>query len=429
MKSAPPNLRHSIAPNIAFDRMRFTELRAIHPEAYELFVKSGKGGFINYDTVQFCGLMATSDGVISFLPRNSVARTGSACTKVAGLTMQALAKFSREHEKNIGLGRHDEQSAQVLSAIKFLADDFIKFGLFFERASIKNSTHGKVDWSATLTQKLPFHSQNHDVYFPNMVFRTSHKNTDHLLSILHAAVMREIIALHGWWLGNLERHKPSVTGIQLPKLPRDHWVKAIYQEMSLLFTQRSLDLARHLIAYLENTGNSGEGRSLFGLENFHTVWEVMLRKVLSDVDMNLLNDFPRPVYRLAGRTGGEKKEKGMQPDILIRKKNKRIVVDAKYYDAHDGNSAPGWQDIAKQLIYEQALAAISPSIDTENWFLFPSAVSGKGKISSLEMVDDSWGPMTCFRKIDCGYLSVPEVMEAYLSGSKIDIDRAMQTTY
>ena len=428
MKFAHQNLRYNVSPHIAYDRMLSSELSAKHPEAYEILQKSETEGSVDGRIVQFCGLLVTSDEVISFLPRNSIAPDRSGRTQVARLTMQALAKFSREHDSNIGLGRHDERSAQALSAIKYLADDFTKFGIFFERTSITNSTRGKVDWSSTLNKKLPFYSEKHDVYFPNMVFRTSHKNTSRPLSILHAAIMREIIAVHGWWLGDLQRKKSTLNNIQLPQMPRNHWIKAIYQEMSLLFSHRSLDLAKQLIAYLENTGTNGRGRSLFGLQNFYSVWEVMLRKVLSDVDMSLKRDLPKPVYRLVGDARDEQMQTRMQPDIFIRKENKFIIVDAKYYDASDMNSAPAWSDISKQLLYERALAGISPDIATENWFLFPSEISGKGRISALEMVDSADNQVSTLRKIDCGYLSVTEVMEAYITGSKIDIDRAAHAT-
>lgn len=413
-------------PVILADRTRVELLSEISPIIYQAFLDSGLKRAVSKESLQYCGLLRCEGQSVVFVPMMGLIGDTSHRLECASLTMRVLAKYGREHKEEIGDEVSDRDGAQSVSLVKFLADDFVQHGLFVDRVRSESRNGGKIDWAKTLARKLPYITENEVLVFQDVKQTSNTNRTERNLSRIQASVLSEIANQHGWWLERLSKQRVFLARAPRPRVPRELWVSQLHVELRTLYSQRSIDLARALIDYLTNQKSQKSGNQVFGVENFHSVWELMLRKVLEGGDQEVLKKLPKPVYRNNSGKGDETRERGMQPDIVVRQESCVHVVDAKYYDARTRYTAPGWSDIVKQLVYEQALRTILPDqAEVKSWFIFPWRKNGGGPLSRVEMVKANDGVEGFFPEILCGYLSVIDVMQAYLSNSKILLKDAL----
>ena len=68
---------------------------------------------------------------------------------------------------------------------------------------------------------------------------------------------------------------------QRPPFPRTTWARKLEAMLPSLYSARSLFLAEYLRFYLRETRASASGSFVFGVEDFHTVWETMLRETIA----------------------------------------------------------------------------------------------------------------------------------------------------
>jgi len=112
----------------------------------------------------------------------------------------------------------------------------------------------------------------------------------------------------------------------------------------------------------------------------------------------------------------------MQTDIVIRDGAALKVLDAKYYDATTLSNSPSWPDIVKQLFYHVALASAATEDVGTGSFIFPSTNNGEGPFSRISVVDQNRDQADGFPTINCVYLDITCVMDAYIAGSKIQAE-------
>ena len=186
-------------------------------------------------------------------------------------------------------------------------------------------------------------------------------------------------------------------------------------------------LAKYLWYYLRDTRKSSDGAFVFGVSDFHPVWESMLRETLirSPLDTRRYWNaaLPRPVYFHLNSNRRDPRSRGMQTDIILEDATGYTIVDAKYYEATSAETAPGWTDIAKQMFYEKALIEVLslegrlPS-RVENVFIFPRN-SNSGSLSKVQMEhEDGSAVSDAFSSIECVYVSMQDCLRFYSSRSQ-----------
>ena len=159
-----------------------------------------------------------------------------------------------------------------------------------------------------------------------------------------------------------------------------------------------------------------------GIDDFHAVWERMLREVLPGVEGGWNSRLPKPAFRQASNGQLQVQERGMQTDIVIRDGTTLKVLDAKYYDATSLSNSPGWPDIVKQLFYHLALGSVVGDDARTGSFVFPARNHGEGPFTEVSVVRADQEPAVGFPRINCMYLSVIEVMGAYLGRRKLQVE-------
>jgi hypothetical protein len=392
--------------------------------------KWGLGRVDERDTIHFCGLIHHPEkGAIVFLPRE--ARTGKYIEdlKTASLTMRALARFGAETSKREFEDDGETGNPGVLSVIKRLSDNFRDHGLFSERTRLQTRNSGKPDWGSTVKREIAMPDRHGRPVYTDIRASRAVKTSEALLAQIQAAVLKEIIVGHGWWLPGVAARKADLVSCSQPPFPRATWARQLDALLPSLYSARSVFLAEYLRHYLRETRASTNGSFVFGVSDFHSVWETVLRETIvrspHDKRRNWNSELPKPFYIYNDSIGGghDARTRGMQTDIILENATSYTIVDAKYYAAKDASSAPGWPDIAKQLFYEKALREVVETksdtrIPIRNVFAFPSKTNG-GPLRRVELrrADQALASGS-FSAIECVYVSVAAALICYVSGSQ-----------
>ena len=128
----------------------------------------------------------------------------------------------------------------------------------------------------------------------------------------------------------------------------------------------------------------------------------------------------------------------MKMDIVIRQGADLVIVDAKYYAAKTTKDSPGMRDISKQLMYELALRDMKAATDAaplvsedslpnnlSSCFIFPaSSPNTDGQFTAIKMGYKDNRLQSKLPSINCYYMPIIEVMQAYLNNTKISLPNA-----
>jgi hypothetical protein len=410
----------SAAPHILQDRTDLSQVADEHPELVSELRSTRIGIKAGRSALQFCGLVDVSEErSFVFLPRKSYTGIVEQDLKTARLTMRALARFGQDMTDRPGVSTGGEGDTGRLAVVADLAKDFLLYGIFSERSRHRSRTSGKPDWPRTVVREQSYVGSDGSVVYQDI--RTTRTKDSHhsLLAQVQAAVMLEIIRQHGWWINWLTGREDELKRYTQPRLQRALWATHLRLLLPELYASRAILLANWLISYLANNSALRTGETYYGVEDFHTVWEHMLRQVLNGVESGWNSRLPRPAYR---RNDGKfsVQDRGLQTDLVLRDPSGTLhVVDAKYYDATYIGNAPGLPDIIKQFFYDIALSSIASGEKVKGCFLFPSRTGEAGVFNSVVMYHRDGSVASEFPTIDCRYIDMVNVLRAYTEGRKI----------
>ncbi len=405
------------------DRIPVNQLADSNPDVLEMLVGQdlGKTG-VNHK-IQYCGLAVDQSGVGSvFLPLKAYSGDREADLDTAKLTMKVLAKYGRDRPERVGADSEAGDTTSLLGLIVSLVQDYRDNGVYAERLRYRTRNAGKIDWKATVGREIALISGGEVVYTD---FRTTSvsNSTELMLAQIQAAVLREIYETHDWWLNDASGSTRELRQYSLPSVSRGKWISSLKNVRTKLFSIRSVRLVGMLISYLEESARESTGAHLWGVENFHTIWEHMLRSVLCGYEAGWNSRLPKPYYIRADGTR-EQPQRGMQTDLVIRDGTRLIVADAKYYAATGLGSVPGWGDIVKQIYYKEALQKVEGTEkEIDNYFIFPKSEARSSHYITVEVChSEDGGHEPVFPEVRCMYLNMQSVLKAYIAGEKMDFE-------
>ncbi|WP_175575078.1 LlaJI family restriction endonuclease [Novacetimonas hansenii] len=411
-------------PRVLQDRVAVQHLEERYQKLTSELRRQDQGKTLQKETVHFCGLACTSSSEsYVFVPRKTLVDSTTENQRIAKTTMRVLAKYGQDTRDRQGFSSAEDGNVGLISTIQDLADDFRRYGIFAERVRYATKNSGKANWPRTAARELVIVSANGNIVYPNI--RTSRTSTAHesILARVQVAVLLEIAQHHGWWLDGLQGREAELKAYNTsPDFPRFLWSQKLRSLLPNLFAQRAIRLAYYLISYLDEDPRQNDGITLYGIDDFHSVWERMLREVLPGVEGGWNSRLPKPAFRQATNGHLQVQERGMQTDIIIRDGTTLKVLDAKYYDATFLSNSPGWPDIVKQLFYHLALSSVVGDKARTGSFVFPAQNHGEGPFTQVSVVRADLEPADGFPRINCIYLSVIEVMEAYLGRRKLQVE-------
>lgn len=411
--------------------MSLEELELRDPLVFDALRQRGQGKVDARKRLHFCGMIRLPGGRTAvFLPL-ALEDSGSH----PSLTMAVLARYGRDVPDRMYDAEGNAGNCGFLSVVSRISDDFRAYGLFSERQRIRGLNAGKPDWARTIKRErlLP----ESDV-FENLVTSRWIDSRETLIAQIQAVIIKEIVQVHGWWLEGLDGHRGRLRDTPRPAYPRHLWPALLQSYLPGLFSARAIRLTGWLIDYLKEGALSSLGPLVFGLDDFHTVWETMLRKTVNGVIRDINQQLPKAYYHpVPGRATAEAAQRSMLTDVVIRSRSEgrelHTILDAKYYKAEGSASLPGWPDIAKQMFYEKALRSVlGKDARIRNCFVFPKGDSTKiGRYLKVDMrlVDphSQMGPIPSFPPIETVYLSMREVMTTYKQRGILDFPPSTST--
>ena len=421
---------NSIAPKILVDRMPKDLLKRSYPEISQVMEKSKLGKLsTEMENVQFCGLVCADkeDEITSavFLPIKSKTSKGSDLD-TAKVTMQVIAKYSRSKIREGNSGQ-EESGGSWLSIIKSIADDFIEYGIYSDRHRIQGRSNGKPNWARTIVRETPLIGHTGNIVYPDICTSRTQDNHDNFLAQVQVAVLTAILVDHGWWLSGLTKDRSKLKGFQTPRIERHFWATKLKALLPSLFSNRAIRLTKYLIKYIERESHNSKSPVLFGLDDFHNVWEKMLRDVLENTEDGWNTRLPNPYFYLDDSKPPESaRKKQMKMDIIVRQESNLVIVDAKYYNATSVENSPSWTDISKQLMYEIAMKDLQSNDnftgEIHSCFVFPDfSESSVENFTDIKMEYQESKFLSKLPQIKCYYMPIIKVMHAYLNNEKIGL--------
>lgn len=358
--------------------------------------------------------LVSGDSSYVFLPHGA-----SDDPKLSKELMKAIVRFAHEY------GRSGESSEeQGLHQAALLADlsmDYRDHGLFASRQRARVRNAGKPDWGRTIKRETAFGTTGSNLVYLDFAGTKPKIETDNIVSLIQAQVIREIAGNHAWWLRDFLGSRELPEAVLVP-WPRATWKQKLRVALRGLYQDREINLVQMLLSYLEAEENSGSGQVVCGISDFSMMWEGMLRSVLFDVDSSWNARLPGPHYFPDNGVGVAAGRMAM--DVVLRRGDKILILDAKYYRADHIGFVPGAADIVKQIFYRKAVVAIpeSKGMIVGNAFVFPAKQTGSGAFSHIDMLLPSGQRVDDFETVSCYYVSTEEVICAYAGRRRIIID-------
>lgn len=408
-----------MTPEIFRDRMLFSELEKVSLKTLKVLDARGLGKYGRNETVQFCGLAIGERNMSAvFLPRQAKVHDPFANLETAKLTMKVLARYGTETPSRLGTGMGKVGAPSLIAAISAIGEDFRRFGLFADRQRHRSRGFGKPDWKRTILQELPLRGAGKNVVYGAFHTTLSRDSRANDLAQIQAHVLNEIVGHHSWWIDGIISRKSELIQVDQPTVDTSGMIRKLRSLRSELYASRPLRLIDYLVSYLEHCAEQPADGILLGVDDFHAVWEHMLRKTYLNVEDGWNSRLPLAQYITVGDKQAYPQERGMQTDIIVRSGNHLTVIDAKYYDAKSVQTSPRWPDIAKQMFYDLSVRTLTNDNETvSGCFVFPSRKNGEGIFGSIQVFDRSnKTALKQFPEIHCIYRSVREVMADYIAG-------------
>lgn len=347
----------------------------------------------NGQKVMFCGLINFDDQIAVFLPRNSdyVEVDESSTKRVCATLLKALKRYLNDKDNAISADELVDEGIhgqEYLGLIFALFEDYFNNGLFTRRVSERKVNSGKVDWSRTIKQSIPYTSGDSPVYLELAGFvKRVYSNCE--TAKIHAEVLRKLDQKVGWLINDDDGAiTKQLIDVPASLMDNDTKIYHLNNELTRAYSDRDIYLIKQLISYLKLESMSQKSDFSIGIKKFEGMWEHMLSKTLKNV-FPINKKLAKPVYKINGELKLASR-KGQRTDIVLRdpETGDFTVIDAKYYAAKSLETAPGWPDLVKQFFYAKAVKSIYPESNVFNMFIFPG---NKGPFESAHMAEPSRG--------------------------------------
>jgi len=376
----------------------------------QLYQSMKKKGLIPIGSqyVHFCGLITYQDEVAVFLPRNSETNKETDKTDLARNLLKAIQRYKMTADSTTETA---DQGSDVigndsLALIITLLEDYTENGLYIRRTEEHSLNQGRTNWKRTINQLMPFIANN-NVFYPETIGSQKQIDHDSEITKIHAQVIKDICRKAGW----IKFQNPELTIRELSdflpvQYPVSYQIQLVNKELNLSYSDRDIFLLKNISQYLSNESGSEQNDLVIGIREAHGFWENMLDSCLMHKE-NVNHRMTAPLYKT-----GDKfllaASKGHRTDTVLKHPNedKFIIVDAKYYGAHNVQSSPRLHDIVKQFYYAKAMRILEKDAEIENVFIFPGK---SGPIKSVHMgkkglkkeyteadcLNDEYPPISC----------------------------------
>ncbi|NRD30664.1 LlaJI family restriction endonuclease [Shewanella sp. DC2-4] len=379
----------------------------------ELFCSMKEKGLIPHGSVyvHFCGLITYASITAIFLPRNSKISSSLKRPELARNLLKAIQRYKLSADAATETADNGKEivGSDSISLIVKLLDDFVLNGIYAQRIEEHRLNLGKTDWKRTINQRTAFIISD-SVFYPDVIGSRKLVDQNSDISRIHAQIVREICNKAGW----IAFPKPDVPLQELSSIPSISYgietqIQMLNRELYMSYSDRDISLLKGLIQYLEKKRGDDSSDLVIGIRECHGFWERMLDCCLmhkESVNHRLL----APLFKISGNYILAS-AKGQRTDTVLKHPTaqKYVIVDAKYYSAHNVRTSPQLSDIVKQFYYAKAMSILVDNVeDITNIFIFPGK---SGNIQSIHMAKK--GQKKQFTESDCLDIDYPPIQCIY----------------
>lgn len=412
---------------------------------------------------QYVGLVGLKDGrILSVLPKcisEDILNDKNECVQYTKNILNAIEKYNHKRFDNTFTYNLDiekeEKNFNLFALYDFLIADYLEYGLYRETKEVyEENGDSEIDWEYTLEVETGYITKKKQPVYLNYHNITTIDNNNNLIQEVHKFLLNRASS-YFQEIPFFMDSKPILDfycKIDIGVENQDKIIYLIEKVLRRTFNQRKIRLLNLLLLILrKNLHSQQNGINLYGITNFHSVWEDMCKVLFDNSYLDgskykeVIRELTVPQYILNKDLQGKKEGNPLIPDVVTKYKDTFFVIDAKYYnisiqssenddeitndiEINDNENTqldklqgflPGTYDVLKQIIYmksfkerEEELGIFN--LKKRNLFIIPGIKSDYiGKIRMGLFLEED---------IELWLMDIKQGLELYL---KNDINKTL----
>lgn len=292
----------------------------------------------------------------------------------------------------------------AFSVAEKIMEDYMQNGLY-QKDKFKETINGngKIDWKKTINVVEPIVWKNAMIFDKRYTIQSVYG--DDIITKIHKKCIYIILKIFGWiYLIDKDDFKVD------DNLDNDEMIYELEKELYKTNQDNKKELLSNLILFINGTNIveiSSNKEFKIGRTHFDKEWEKLLRKRLYTIYQRYDKVYPKTYYEF--ENGNIQENSSLIPDIVFKKKNTIIIVDAKYYKS---GYLPESSDVSKQLFYGEYVKKNNPKCTVYNMFILPKNVVNNLYEKIGFALAKGWDIK---KKIDLFYLDTKSLMQSITS--------------
>lgn len=344
---------------------------------------------------QYVGLIGLKDGrILSILPKcisEDILNDRNECVQYTKNILNAIEKYNHKRFDNTFTYDLDidkeEKNFNLFALYDFLIADYLEYGLYRETKEVyEENGDSEIDWEHTLEVETGYITKKKQPVYLNYHNITTIDNNNNLIQEVHKFLLNRASS-YFQEIPFFMDSKPILDfycKIDIGVENQDKIMYLIEKVLRRTFNQRKIRLLNLLLLILrKNLHSQQNGINLYGITNFHSVWEDMCKVLFNNLYLDgskykeVIRELTAPRYILNKDLQGKKEGNPLIPDVVTKYKDTFFVIDAKYYnisiqslenddeiindiEINDNENTqldklqgflPGTYDVLKQIIY------------------------------------------------------------------------------
>lgn len=404
---------------------------------------------------QYVGLIGLRDGrILSILPKcisEDILNDKDECIQYTKNILNAIEKYNHKRFDNTFAYNLDiekeEKNFNLFALYDFLIADYLEYGLYRETKEVyEENGDSEIDWEHTLEVETGYITKKKQPVYLNYHNITTIDNNNNLIQEVHKFLLNRASS-YFQEIPFFMDSKPVLDfycKIDIGVENQDKIIYLIEKVLRRTFNQRKIRLLNLLLLILrKNLHSQQNGINLYGITNFHSVWEDMCKVLFDNSYLDgskykeVIRELTAPQYILNKDLQGKKEGNPLIPDVVTKYKDTFFVIDAKYYnisiqslenddeitndiEINDNENTqldklqgflPGTYDVLKQIIYMKSFKEREEELEIvnlkkRNLFIIPGIKSDYiGKIRMGLFLEDD---------IELWLMDIKQALDFYL---------------
>lgn len=404
---------------------------------------------------QYVGLVGLKDGrILSVLPKcisEDILNNKNECVQYTKNILNAIEKYNHKRFDNTFTYNLDiekeEKNFNLFALYDFLIADYLEYGLYRETKEVyEENGDSEIDWEHTLEVETGYITKKKQPVYLNYHNITTIDNNNNLIQEVHKFLLNRASS-YFQEIPFFMDSKPILDfycKIDIGVENQDKIIYLIEKVLRRTFNQRKIRLLNLLLLILrKNLHSQQNGINLYGITNFHSVWEDMCKVLFNNLYLDgskykeVIRKLTAPRYILNKDLQGKKEGNPLIPDVVTKYKDTFFVIDAKYYnisiqssenddeitndiEINDNENTqldklqgflPGTYDVLKQIIYMKSFKEREEELEIvnlkkRNLFIIPGIKSDYiGKIRMGLFLEDD---------IELWLMDIKQALDFYL---------------